>query len=50
MNLEQLEIKMIMHKVQCSLQQFNKKKLILWYILDTILSDFAKLCKRKYYL
>ncbi len=24
--------------------QFNNKKLILWHILDTILSDFAKLC------
>ncbi len=32
------------------LQQFNNKKLILGYILDTVLSDFAKLCKWKYYL
>ncbi len=30
--------------------KFNNKKYILWYILDTILSDFTKLCKWKYYL
>ncbi len=37
-------------KCDIYLQQFNNKKLILWYILDKILSDFAKLCTWKYYL